>query len=156
MKPATRDIEQMMAALMTVLRSTNRAQQKGAAGRLVALSAIAAAPRSTPKAISEELGLHPSSITRQIQSLEKDGVVKVTADPLDGRSCRVQLTAAGRAELKRLKQLGLERFALFVAKWDAEEVRTLARLLARLEQSKLETSRTTELVGGRWRQLKKS
>lgn len=146
----------MVAALMTVLQSTNRARSKEPASRLVALSAIAAAPDRALKDISEELGLHPSSVTRQIQVLEADGAVKVTADPEDGRFCRVRLTDTGRAELKQLQRLGLERFTSFLAAWDAEEVRTLTRLLLKLEQSKAEVSRSTKLVGGRWRRLKTS
>jgi DNA-binding MarR family transcriptional regulator len=146
----------MMVALMTVVRSTGRAQRKGAASRLAMLAVIAACPESSPKAISEELGVHASSVTRQVQALEREGVVKVTADPADGRSCRVRLTAAGRAELERLRRLGMERYASFVAGWEAEEVRTLARLLEKLEQSKAETARTTKLVGGRWRKVKKT
>lgn len=146
----------MVSALMTVLQSTNRARRKGAASRLVALSAVASAPDRALKAISEELDLHPSSVTRQIQALEADGAVKVTADPEDGRSCRVRLTAAGRAELKQLQRLGHERYTSFLAGWDAEDVRTLTRLLVKLEQSKAEVARTTKLVGGQWRKLKKA
>lgn len=130
----------MVGALMTVIASTERARQKGDASRLMALYAIGARPASSPKVISEWLGLHPSSVTRQIQTLEEDGLVKVKADPGDGRSCQVTLTAAGRAEIERLQEVGLQRFALFVAKWDAEEVRELARLLAKLEVSKAEVN----------------
>lgn len=145
----------MIAALTTVLQSTNRARRKGPASRLVALSAIAATPDRALKAISEELDLHPSSVTRQIQALEADGAVKVTADPKDGRSCLVRLTAAGRAELKQLHRLSLERYTSFIAGWDAEDVRSLTRLLVKLEQSKAQVARTTKLVGGKWRKLKK-
>jgi DNA-binding MarR family transcriptional regulator len=155
MKYAPRDVEQMVAALMTVLQSTNRARSKGAASRLVTLSAIGASPDRALKEISEELGLHPSSVTRQIQALEADGAVKLTADPEDGRSCRVRLTAAGRAELERLQRLGIERYSLFLAGWDASDVREFTRLLLKFEQSKVAVSQTTKLVGGRWRRLKK-
>lgn len=69
----------MVAALMAVLQSIERARRKGDASRLFALFAIAVRPESSPKDTSEELGLHPSSITRQVQTLEEDGYVKVTA-----------------------------------------------------------------------------
>lgn len=128
----------MVAALMTVIRSTERARQKGDASRSATLFVVAAHPDSSLKAISEEVGFHPSSTTRQIQALEDEGYVKVTADPVDGRSCKVKLTAKGNAELERLRQIGLRRFALFVAKWEPDEVRALTRLLLKLEQSKQE------------------
>lgn len=144
----------MVAALMTVLQSTERARRKGDASRLSTLFAIAARSESSPKALSEELGFHPSSVTRQVQALEEDGCVVVVADPEDGRSCRVKLTAVGRAEIERLRVVGLQRFASFVAKWDVEEVRTLTRLLAKLEASKAEVNAgaSAKPVGRRWRQ----
>lgn len=142
----------MVAALMISLHNTERARRKGDAGRLAALYVIAARRDSSPKAIGEELGLHPSSVTRQIQALEQDGHVTVKADPADGRSCRVSLTAAGKAEVERLQQVGLRRFASFVEKWDAAEVRTLTRLLMKLEQSKTEVNTRGNPAGARWRQ----
>jgi hypothetical protein len=35
-----------------------------------------------------------------------------------------------------LQQVGIDRFALFVADWEPEEVRTLTALLTKLEYSK--------------------
>ncbi len=145
----------MVAALMTVVHSADRARRKGDASRLAALYVIALQPESTPKAISEELGLHASSITRQIQTLEQSGYVKVIADPIDGRSCRVKLTPAGRAEIERLKEQALQRFASFVADWDVKEVHTFTQLLIKFEQSKAHAVTTTKSPGSSWRQKEK-
>jgi DNA-binding PadR family transcriptional regulator len=79
-----------------------------------------------------------SLVTRQVRELEDSGYVTVTADPADRRSYRVALTSAGQAELHRLVQFGLQRFALFVADWEPDQVRTLTELL-----HKLQTSMTT-------------
>jgi DNA-binding MarR family transcriptional regulator len=155
MRPSKHDVEQMVAALMSAVHSSERARRHGDASRLAALYVIAARPESSPKVISEELGLHPSSVTRQIQALEEDGHVRVKADTVDRRSCRVSLTVAGRAEIERLKEIGLERFASFVAKWNAEEVRTLTRLLMKLESSKAEMNAGAKPAGTRWRQQEK-
>lgn len=148
----------MVSALMATLGSTERASRKGDANRLMTLYAIGVSPESGPKTISETLGVHPSSATRQIQTLEEEGHVKVSADPEDGRSCRVTLTESGRAEIARLHEIGMQRFANFVATWDAAEVRELARLLEKLESSKAEINAGESTVkpggGGRWRQKK--
>jgi hypothetical protein len=48
----------------------------------------------------------------------------------------VTLTAAGSSELQFLTDKGLDRFALFVADWEPEEVRMLTSLLQKLEESK--------------------
>ncbi len=113
------------------------------------LQLIAANPRVSPKAIAAELDLHPSSITRQVHVLEDAGHVAVVANQEDRRSCRITLTDAGREELNRLTQIGLGRFATFVAAWDAEEVRTLARLLWKLEASMTEGVQPEPRPGGR-------
>ena len=155
MKPGKQDVEQMVVALMTVVHSADRARRKGDASRLAALYVIAALQESSPKAISEELGLHPSSVTRQIQTLEQEGHVKVIADPTDGRSCRVKLTTAGRSEIARLQAIALRRFAGFVADWDVQDVRTLTQLLIKFEQSKAATTPSTKPSGSRWRQQEK-
>jgi DNA-binding MarR family transcriptional regulator len=156
MRPNKQDVERMVGALMTTVHSAERARRKGDASRLAALYVIAARPDSSPKTISEELGLHPSSVTRQIQALEKDGHVRVKADPADGRSCRVSLTPGGKAEIERLREIGLQRFASFVAKWEAEEVRALTRLLTKLELSKNQINADAKPASGRWRQQETS
>lgn len=150
-----RDVENMTAALVTSLRGMERARRKGDASRLAALYVIALHPQSTPKAISEELGLHPSSLTRLVQALERDGHVTVEADPSDGRSCRITLTVGGKAEVERLRHVGLQRFASFVEKWDAGEVRALTRLLTKLEASKAEANARANPSGARWRKKEK-
>jgi hypothetical protein len=48
----------------------------------------------------------------------------------------ISITNAGAKERQRLVQIGLDRFALFVAGWQPEEVRTLTALLEKPERSK--------------------
>lgn len=155
MKPANHDIQQLHNALMAVIQSTQRARSQGDASRLATLSVIAAHSGCSPKVISEELSFHPSSITRLIQSLEREGHVCVTPDPEDGRSCRIELTLKGRAEFGRLQKIGTERFSLFVSRWQAEDVRTFTRLLAKFEQSKIETTAVEKTSPQNWRQQRK-
>lgn len=150
MQPDKQDVQQLVMALFTVNSSLERARRRiPQAGRLSVLQLIAANPGVSPKAIAAELDLHPSSITRQVQALEEAGHVAVVANQEDRRSCRLTLTDAGREELNRLTQIGLGRFATFVAAWDAEEVRTLARLLWKLEASKVGGVQPEPHPGGR-------
>lgn len=62
--------------------------------------------------------------------------VRVEADPSDRRSRLVRVTRAGKKEMARLQKVGIDRFALFVADWPPEQVRTLTMLLEKLEASK--------------------
>jgi DNA-binding MarR family transcriptional regulator len=135
-KPTRTDVHSLAAALFTVLSSLQRARQKGDAATLALLNIIAAHPNVRPSDIASALGVNQSSITRQMQKFEQRRLVRLSADPEDGRSCRILLTAAGRYEMRRLQSIGLDRFALFVQDWDARDVQKLTQLLARFEMSK--------------------
>jgi DNA-binding MarR family transcriptional regulator len=88
-----------------------------------------------PSEIADLQLVHPSLVTRQVRELEDAGYVQVSGDPADGRSWLVALTPAGRDEMRRLQQVGLDRFALFVADWEPGEVQALAALLDKLRTS---------------------
>ena len=136
MKPTRHDVLDLATSLITVVSNIHRASQKGHAATLGILGAVAARPRIRPSDVALHLGVNQSSVTRQMQKFERLGLVKLQADPSDGRSCHIVLTTAGRAEMRRLTSIGLDRFALFVKDWDARDVRSLARLLKTFEHSK--------------------
>jgi DNA-binding MarR family transcriptional regulator len=152
MRPADKDVREMIAALFTLMGGIQRVSKRSpAASRLTVLQVIEARPGVRPSTIAAELGMNQSSITRHIQALEAESLVTVTADPQDGRAYILQLTDSGREELAELTRIGLKRFASFVADWDAEEVRTLTRLLVKLEESKAEVGRREPPPTGRRR-----
>jgi DNA-binding MarR family transcriptional regulator len=126
----------MVAALFTMNAGLERARrQRKGASTLSLLQVIADHEGIRPSDIADLQQVHPSLVTRQVRELEDAGYVTVTADPADGRSYRVTLTSPGTAELHRLVQFGLQRFALFVADWEPDEVRTLTELLEKLQTS---------------------
>jgi DNA-binding MarR family transcriptional regulator len=137
MRPSRTDVERMVAALFTMNAGLDRARRRSkGASTLSLLQLLAGDDGLRPSDLAEQLGVHPSLITRQIQELEDAGFVRVSANPDDARSLLVSLTPTGVAEQRRLREVGLDRFALFVADWTPEEVRTLAELLEKLERSK--------------------
>jgi len=93
-------------------------------------------PGNPPLGDRQRARVHPSQVTRQVRELENLGLVEVTADTADKRSCRVTLTSAGSDELQSLTEEGMDRFASFVADWESEEVRMLTCLLQKLQESK--------------------
>jgi DNA-binding MarR family transcriptional regulator len=126
----------MVVALFTLTAGLERARrQKKAAGALSLLQVIAGRDGIRPSGIADLQLVHPSLVTRQVRELEDAGYVQVSGDPADGRSWLVALTPAGRAEMRRLQQVGLDRFALFVADWEPGEVQALAALLDKLRTS---------------------
>jgi DNA-binding MarR family transcriptional regulator len=153
MRPADEDVQEMVLALFTLMDGIQRVTKRSpAASRLTVLQVIEARPGIRPSKIAAELGMNQSSITRHVQALEAEGQVTVAADPKDQRACVIHLTDSGREALAELTKIGLGRFASFVADWDAEEVRTLTRLLVKLEESKAEVARREAAPSGpRWR-----
>lgn len=53
----------------------------------------------TPRALGARLGVTPSTLTGHLAALERRGHARRTANPADGRSALVELTAEGRATL---------------------------------------------------------
>ena len=136
MAPSKADVHAMVATLFTLTAGMERARrQRKAAGTLSLLQLVAGRQPIRPSEIAEVQDVHPSLVTRQVRELEDAGFVQVAADPTDRRSCLVTLTPAGAGELQRLTQIGLDRFALFVADWQPSDVRTLTALLDKLRNS---------------------
>jgi DNA-binding MarR family transcriptional regulator len=136
-KASRDDVRAMVTALFVTNAALDRARrQKKGASTLSLLQLIAAAPGIRPSQIASAQGVHPSQVTRQVRELDSLGLVHVTADTADKRSCRVTLTAAGSDELHALTEEGLDRFGSFVADWEAADVQMLTSLLRKLEQSK--------------------
>ena len=137
MTPSKDDVQAMVVALFTMNAGLDRARRRSrGASALSLLQFLAGGQGVRPSQLAEQLSVHPSLVTRQVQELEDSGYVAVETDPADARSVLISITEAGTAEQQRLVQIGLDRFALFVADWHAEEVRTLTTLLEKLERSK--------------------
>ena len=152
MKASRDDVRAMVTALFVTNAALDRARrQKKGASTLSLLQIVAATPGIRPSEIAGAQDVHPSQVTRQVQELEGRGLVRVTADAADRRSCRVLLTPAGSDELQSLTEEGLSRFGLFVADWEAEEVQMLTSLLQKLEASKAAVAaRQRPPSGRRW------
>lgn len=152
MKASKDEVRAMVGALFVTNTGLDRARrQKKGASTLSMLQVVAANPGVRPSEIASAQDVHPSQVTRQVRDLESQGLLKVTADIADRRSCRVTLTSSGTKELRRLTEIGLDRFGSFVADWEAEEVRMLTSLLKKLEASKAKVAAEQRPpVGRRW------
>lgn len=152
MRPTSDDLRALAVPLIAVSAGLNRTMRGSAdSSALAILAAAAERDDLRPSVVASALGVHQSSITRQMRSLESAGHVTVVEDPEDRRSCFIRITDSGRAEVERLNQIGLDRFAAFVEGWQAEEVRELGRMLSKLEAAIVEVKqRERAPVGRRW------
>ncbi len=97
------------------------------------LEQLAASESLTAADLCQRLLCDKANVTRLLDGLEGDGLVKRTPDKADGRRTRVTLTAAGRrrwTEAHEAHQASIrERFG----RLSLEEASTLQQLLSRLE-----------------------
>jgi DNA-binding MarR family transcriptional regulator len=146
------DVRSMVTALFALNAGLERARrERKPASALSLLQVIAVGEAVRPSEIAARQHVHQSLVTRQIREMEDAGYVKVSANPADGRSCLVTLTRAGRAEMDRLTEIGLQRFALFVRDWRSDEIHALTDLLEKLRRSMAEAAdQERPAPGRRW------
>ena len=85
--------------------------------------------------VSEALGLHKSTTSRNLTTLEQLGLVERAPDPEDARARQVQLTAAGAAALERSFEGRRVRLKDQLSSWEPEDIAALAELLRRLNDT---------------------
>ncbi|KPM51782.1 transcriptional regulator, MarR family protein [Frankia sp. R43] len=91
-----------------------------AAGGPMRLGALAAAVQSDP-----------STVSRQVAALVRDGFVERRADPADGRAVVLDVTEAGRQVHRDHIRVRNERYEEMLAAWSSEDLATFAALLHR-------------------------
>ena len=77
-------------------------------------------------ALAEMLQADPSTVSRQVQTLVKDGFVERRADPEDGRAALLVVTKLGEQVYADHKLLRNEHYQLMLADWTEEECRLFA------------------------------
>ncbi|KQZ75009.1 MarR family winged helix-turn-helix transcriptional regulator [Nocardioides sp. Root151] len=82
-----------------------------------------------PGFIAEQINVGPSVISRQLASLDADGLVVRRPDPDDGRAELISLTAAGAERLTALRAAYVSTLRAQFTDWDEVKVLRAARLL---------------------------
>jgi DNA-binding MarR family transcriptional regulator len=143
----TSDLGELEIELSRLLRRARSAQQRTAAdvhpdldsagyAVLVAVRDLAAAGGGARGGdISDVLGLHKSTTSRNLTTLEDLGLIERIPDPVDARARQVRLTAAGADALERSVSGRRERLRARLADWDPQDVSDLARLLRLLNDT---------------------
>ncbi|MCW2769713.1 MAG: MarR family transcriptional regulator [Aeromicrobium sp.] len=84
--------------------------------------------------LAEELGVHKSTASRAVASLEKLGLLTRMADPDDGRAHLLVLTPSAQADLEAYRSKSHERLLAILQDWTPAEVETFAHSLTRLNE----------------------
>jgi len=89
----------------------------------------------SPGQLSAKLFKSSSNLTTVIANLERDGLVRRTRDPRDGRAHVVNLTPRGRRLIQRLIPTHVERVARAMSALSPREQEELGRLCRKLGRS---------------------
>ncbi|MBV8996080.1 MAG: winged helix-turn-helix transcriptional regulator, partial [Pseudonocardiales bacterium] len=85
-----------------------------------------------PAQIGARLRMPPSTVTRHVQALEDAGQVTIRPDPHDQRTCLIETTDTGRAEITALTEAGNATVGQVLTDWSTDDISTLTVLLRRL------------------------
>lgn len=85
--------------------------------------------------VAECLKSDPSTVSRQVAALVKDGYLERQADPDDGRASLLVLTPKADALLARHDRIRLDYFARMLEGWSDAELRQFAEMLGRFTKA---------------------
>ena len=106
--------------------------------RMEAMSAIMNSPPLSPQVdIARRLRIEGPTLTRMIDSLEKDGLVERMADPSDRRTKQLRITDDGEQALETIFEIADEMRGRLLAGFSDEQIETIngffGELLERLD-----------------------
>lgn len=82
-------------------------------------------------ALAERLESDPSTVSRQVAGLVKEGLLERRADPIDGRAALLVPTERAQAVLEEHNAIRLRHFDRMLADWSERDLHRFARYLAR-------------------------
>lgn len=100
----------------------------------VLVSALAASGPMRLGALAAVVQSDPSTVSRQVAALVRDGYVERRADPDDGRAVVLAVTAEGEQVYREHQQRRHTYYAEIFETWSSEDVVTFTCLLGRFEQ----------------------
>jgi DNA-binding MarR family transcriptional regulator len=93
-------------------------------------------------ALAETMHSDPSTVSRQVAALVRDGLVERQADPVDGRASILVPTAKADTVLADHEQRRITHFAAMLADWSDSDLQQFAQLLHRFTED-FEKANTT-------------
>jgi DNA-binding MarR family transcriptional regulator len=134
------DLEAELAAFWRQARASGRDAARLLHPRLdpTAYPMVVVLGESGPMRVSDlgtRLFLDKSTVSRQVTSAVRLGLVETTVDPTDARARLVGLTDTGRRAYQAVRGERRGRWLAALEGWDRAEIVTLTELLAKLRRS---------------------
>jgi len=145
--PAAEDVAGVERALSRVsyLSARVRRHDRAAAAAgvppdraaVVVLRQLADAGAMRPGELAARLEVEAPHVTRQVHQLAKAGYADRGPDPGDRRAHLIQLTPAGRAAARRIRQVRTRSMRAALPRWSPQDLHQLATLLHRMSDDLL-------------------
>lgn len=135
---ARRELLEQLRQLLKAARILKNPQQPtGTMSVLHAVDRLATGGGCHGKDLAGECALDPSTISRAVAALVKEGLVARTADPADGRASVLAPTPHGRRVLDNVTGWYDDRLADALRDWTTDDLHTFAAYLQRFAGSVL-------------------
>lgn len=92
-------------------------------------------------------GLDPSTITRQVQALERAGLLERSPSPDDGRVSLLTLTERGQETTTRTREYRRRWLESLLSSWTGEEREEFCRLMTKFNETVDEITRSPQRAG---------
>lgn len=137
--PARSDVAAVADTLVGLFRTFGRARARLLAAAAhdvewsahVVLKCLATEGPMRSSALAECIQSDPSTVSRQVAALVKDGLLERRADPVDGRASLLVPTDKAAAVLAEHDEIRLEHFSRMLHDWSDRDLRRFASLLQR-------------------------
>lgn len=138
-RPVAPEVAGVADTFVALMRSFNRARTRMLAAAAhdvewsahVLLRCLANEGPLRASALAECVHSDPSTVSRQVAALVKDGLLERRADPIDGRASLLVLTPRADDVLAEHDEIRLQHFARMLADWPERDLRRFATLLQR-------------------------
>lgn len=153
------DVTAVADTFVELMRSFGRARARMLAAAAhdvewsahIVLKCLATEGPMRSSALAECIQSDPSTVSRQVAALVKDGLLERRADPVDGRASLLVPTVEAQAVLAEHDAIRLEHFSRMLDGWTRHDLRTFAVLLKRFTRDFESTNQNwlTERVANR-------
>jgi DNA-binding MarR family transcriptional regulator len=140
--PPIEDVSAVADNFSTLMRSFLKARKQMLAAAAhdvewsahIVLKCLASEGALRSSAISELIESDPSTVSRQVAALVKDGLVERRADPEDGRASLLVLTEKADQVVRDHDDVRDSHYAKMLAGWNGSDLRVFADLLERFTE----------------------
>jgi DNA-binding MarR family transcriptional regulator len=138
-RPSRDDVVLVADTLIGLFRAFNRTRARLLAAAAhdvewsahILLKCVATEGPSRASALAEALQSDPSTVSRQVASLVKEGLLERRADPEDGRASLLVTTRKAAEVLANHDEIRVEHFTRMLTGWPEDDLRRFAELLQR-------------------------